>query len=365
MRRVHDEKRAPFPLRRFRDSDELVETASLPARTRPRWLLRAVVAALFALAVYAALAVVTDVRALRGAVAGMRWPALGLAVALVTAAFTLRALRWRIYLHRLGVFEPAGEDALGFASGFLMGFASGKGGQVVKAYYLRRAVGLPLGVSVPAIFAERVSDVVSIGLLLIVGLAVDPRGGTWGDVLAPLAFFALLSAFASRKLARKAAPLLARLPRMRGREAELLAGHERLRGEMRPRRLAGPAVVGLAAFLFEALALHVILTLALGVELGVGSAILVLAITDIAAMASLMPGGVGAAEGTLVVLLSLEGVALPVATAATLLFRLSTLWYSLLLGVLATGALHLLHRGPGAAARPTQGSKEETGSREP
>lgn len=333
--------------------------------TRNRWLARALAGLLLGVAVYALLAAVADVRALGDAFAAMRWRVLGLALALVTTAFVLRALRWRIYLHRLGVLEPVGEEALGFASGFLMGIVSGKSGQVVKAYFLRRTVGLPLRVSVPAVFAERVSDVVSLGLLLATGLALDPRGSLLCDLLALASLAALLAAFASRPLARLAVRLLSRIRRFRPHADAMLAGHARLREQMHPRLLLAPGLIGLSAFFFEALALHVLLVAGLGVAFPLGAAILALALTDLAAMLSLLPGGLGAAEGSMVVLLHLEGVPLAEATAATVLFRLCTLWYSLLLGAAATGALHLLHLGGKARRPPAQGSKDETGSRGP
>lgn len=337
----------------------------IPEETRSRWLPRVLAAALLGGAVYAALAAVADVRALGEALSGMRWRVAGLALALVTAAFVLRALRWRVYLHRLGVLEPVGEEALGFASGFLMGIVPGKSGQVVKAYFLKRTVGLPLRVSIPAVFAERVSDVVSLGLLLATGLALDPRGSVWSDLVALGLLAALLAAFASHTLARLAVRLLTRFRRFRAHGDEMLAGHARLRTQMHPMLLLPPAVIGLSGFFFEALALHVILVEGLGVPLPLGGAILVLALADLAGMLSLMPGGLGAAEGSMVVLLLVQGVPLAEATAATLLFRLSTLWYSLLLGALATGVLHLLHADGPTAKLPAQASKDETGSRGP
>lgn len=362
--RPRPEKGAVFPKKLSGDA-RLDGAAGNTGENRRRWRVRAFLGVLLAGAVYAILAAVADVRELGGALVELRLRSVAVALALVSAAYVLRALRWRLYLHRLGVLEPVGEEALGFASGLLMGLAQGKGGQVVKAYYLHRTAGLPLSVSVPAIFAERVSDTASLGILLALGLALDPRGSVWGDLLALALLAGLLAAFASRMLARAGARLLSRLRLFRHRAEELLAGHERLRAQIHPRRLAAPAAIGLSSFLFEALALQVLVAEGLGLALPFPSAILVLALTDLAGMLSLLPGGLGAAEGSMVVLLHLEGIPLPQATAATLLFRLCTLWYSLALGAAATSALHLLHRGRPASKPPAQGSKQERGSRGP
>jgi uncharacterized protein (TIRG00374 family) len=48
-----------------------------------------------------------------------------------------------------------------------------------------------------------------------------------------------------------------------------------------------------------------------------------------------MPGGLGGSEASMIVLLRISGVPLPLAVSATLLIRLATLWFAVLLGILA------------------------------
>ncbi|HVM45188.1 MAG TPA: lysylphosphatidylglycerol synthase domain-containing protein, partial [Candidatus Thermoplasmatota archaeon] len=159
-----------------------------------KWVGRAALAALGALVVYVALAALADVRALRASLLGFEWRALVLALAIVLAGYVVRALRWRLYLHRLAVHGPVGREALGFAASLTMGLASGKSGQVIKAYYLQLATGLPYSVSVPVTFAERIADAVSVLLLLALGLVLAPTLERAPSALAALALVALLLA---------------------------------------------------------------------------------------------------------------------------------------------------------------------------
>jgi uncharacterized protein (TIRG00374 family) len=60
---------------------------------------------------------------------------------------------------------------------------------------------------------------------------------------------------------------------------------------------------------------------------------------------SFMPGGLGGSEAAMVLLLRMLRVPLSIAVAATLLIRAATLWFAVLLGIIA-----LLARAPARAS---------------
>ncbi|HVM46315.1 MAG TPA: flippase-like domain-containing protein [Candidatus Thermoplasmatota archaeon] len=129
----------------------------------------------------------------------------------------------------------------------------------------------------------------------------------------------------------------------------LLDGHARMRAHLTLRELAAPAVLGLVAYLFEALALQV-LARGMGHDVGFGLAVLAIALADVAGMLSFIPGGIGVAEGGLMIVLTLHGMPLADATVLTLLFRLCTLWFGLSLGAAAAAALEVGARRAGRKA---------------
>ena len=65
-----------------------------------------------------------------------------------------------------------------------------------------------------------------------------------------------------------------------------------------------------------------------------GIAVFVYAIAMLAGALSFMPGGLGGAEAAMVALLVWGGASSPEAVAATVLIRLATLWFAVVLGVL-------------------------------
>jgi uncharacterized protein (TIRG00374 family) len=81
----------------------------------------------------------------------------------------------------------------------------------------------------------------------------------------------------------------------------------------------------------------------LGIPLDLVAALFVYAISMIAGALSFLPGGLGGAEGTMIGLLLASGAPQGQAVAATVLIRLTTLWFAVGLGLVAL--LHLLRGG--------------------
>lgn len=259
------------------------------------------------------------------------------ALALTSAAYALRAMRWRLYLLRM-----PGQPR--FADGFAAGLVSGKMGQVAKTVYLDRLDGVPWEASVPAGFAERIADSASALLLLAVGLALAPGGDLRLALAAGALVLLLVAALRSPILLALGRRLAARWAWLAQREARFERATVAMRAHLSARELAPIALLGLAAFLVESLALHVLAGVGLGLPVGPAEAMLVVGAADVAGLVSLVPGGVVAFEGSMAALLTRHGATLPEAAALTLAYRACTLWWSFLLSALAVAWLEAATR---------------------
>jgi len=266
-------------------------------------------------------------------------PGLILPVVLLTLwNYTLRWLRWNYYLRVLGVTGVGHvASALVFLSGFAMGLTPGKSGELTKSYWLREIAGserAALARTTPIVFAERLVDGIAMLLLAASGL-VSFRFG----VVALLGVAALacgaLGLIQARPVVHAGLELLRRRPRT-SRAAEVLQTiYDSARELLTWPRLALAVGVGVVSWGGECLALYVIL-LGLGaapsLELA-NQATFALAAGSLVGSASLLPGGLGAAEGTVAGVLDLvAGQPRDVAAAATLLIRVCTLWFGVALG---------------------------------
>ncbi len=260
----------------------------------------------------------------------------------------LRLLRWRLYARRLGLRQPFGEEALIFLASFALTATPGKAGELLRVWLLKQRAGWPYGRSLPLFLADRLSD-----LLALVALALS--GLSWA-VGAPLALaVSLLSASLLLWLFLRPAPLLAAVSFV---YARLRRGRQlcaRLRHTLRQgRRLRDPGLwgagllLGLAGWGAEAASLWLLLDV-LGSPVAPLDAAAVFALSLVIGGLSLLPGGLGGTEAAMVALLLAQGVPVETALTATLVLRVTTLWFGVGLGLAALPAALQRARRPLAA----------------
>ncbi|HEX2022195.1 MAG TPA: lysylphosphatidylglycerol synthase transmembrane domain-containing protein [Candidatus Thermoplasmatota archaeon] len=321
-------------------------TAPSPSR-RTTW---AVAGAALAVAAYAALVVLADGRAVLDSLRRQGASTLAAALGLVLAAYALRGVRWRVYCRRLGV-APTPSEATA------MGMTTGKLGQVLKAHHLHAGAGVPYGVSVPAGLAERMSDAVGIVALLLVAAGLAREASVGLLVAGGLFVLALLALLRSRRAALALARVLERAPRTRRFGEQVAHAHEHTRDHLRARELALPVALAFAAFALEGAAVAA-LARGLGFPLAWPEAAFVLAAADVAGMLSLLPGGMGVAEGSMVLLLAAQGAPLATAAGLTLLARACTLWLGGALDVVGAVWMRALRRAQAGGGRPSASSRK-------
>lgn len=255
-------------------------------------------------------------------------------MALSLASYALRYLRWWWLLARIGHRTPLLRGWWAYLSGFAFTATPGKVGELLRIRYF-----LPLGVppaQVLAVFVfERACDVAAVALLA--ALAIHDSG-----------YFALLLAFVLGLLAVVAA--LAAQPRLLGRMAAaarrrrllrlarllrtLRDGLVGTRAWLHPRDLLVSLALGLAAWGLSAWA-FVWLLARLGIAVETTAALSLYPTAMLVGAASFLPGGVGATEAVIVVLLALHAVPLGLATLAAVAIRLAGLWFSVACGFVA------------------------------
>jgi uncharacterized protein (TIRG00374 family) len=122
--------------------------------------------------------------------------------------------------------------------------------------------------------------------------------------------------------------------------------------------LAIATALSLVAWGAEAFAFHLMLDW-LGLQVDVAFAVFVYAAAMLAGALSFLPGGLGGAEATMVSLLLWLGQPQAPAVAATVLIRLTTLWFAVVLGLLALGSL--LRQRPDALVDSTTAPRSAAG----
>ena len=251
------------------------------------------------------------------------------ALALALLNYLLRFFRWSYYLRKLKITAPVAVSGLVFLSGLAMSITPGKAGELLKSYLLRDRAAVPVSVSAPVVIMERITDVVSVVLLGLVGLALLPL-----PIVVALVAALSITGVALMVVASRHGGRLLSLPILRRWKSSLEASHQGLRLLTVPRVVAVAVALGAVAWFCEGLALWVILS-GLDADLSVGRAVSIYAAATLVGAVSAMPGGLVGTEGSMLALLQNSGIARGPASAATLLVRLVTLWFAVMIGVMA------------------------------
>jgi uncharacterized protein (TIRG00374 family) len=300
--------------------------------------------------------------------------AAGAAGALVLLGLALRAARWQLYNRVLGLGIPAVPSVFAFVAGFAFTATPGKVGEVVKSFLLKRRFGVPVSSTAASLVVERVTDLLAILLLAVIGLALGGLGGgplalgpddgsVWVLVAGLLGLALALAFLLHARLRRALLVTLGRLPGLARLSRSLPSLLDASRQLLTPVPLVFGLALAVAAWSCEALALGLVLD-TLGAEVSRAGAFFAFAAASLLGVLSMLPGGLGGFEATMVILLGRLAVGKPTAVAATLLFRLATLWLVSILGLLVLVVWMLVYgRGEDSIRKRFAESGESPGSR--
>jgi uncharacterized protein (TIRG00374 family) len=280
---------------------------------------------------------------------------IGVLLALSLSNYGLRAWRWHLYGLHLGIEVPAGRTGLYFVAGFAMTTTPGKLGEALRLWFLERCHGYRYERTAPLLIGDRLGDAVAVTLLCLAGISAFGAVYVSGTLVAAAALAAglllLLRPRVPLRIVLLVYGLVGRWPRLFGAVRSVVRKTARL---LDPRLFAVTTVLGVLGWLCECYALHWLL-LDLGYQVTLQQAIFVFSFGMLVGAVSMLPGGLGGTEATMLALLTLLGVPADAALAATLIIRLTTLWFAVALGFAALPAAFRLARRPAASDLAAEG----------
>ena len=255
----------------------------------------------------------------------------GLGLAL--SNYLLRFLRWAFYLKVLKIEVPVDISALVFLSGLAMSITPGKAGELVKCYLLNSKTQVPVSRSAPVVVMERLTDVISVIILGLTGFVLLPV-----PVIVVLAVALVVSVIGLMFALSRHALRLTGLPILSKWSELLKDSQEGFKELAAPRVMVVGVAIGAVAWFAEGLALWVILR-GIGSEIDLVRALPIYAAATLVGAVTALPGGLVGTEGSMLAFLQQSGVTRAGASAGTVLIRLVTLWFAVLVGLLALLAL--------------------------
>lgn len=288
------------------------------------------VSALLSVVVFLGLAVYADVGDVTSALTTVEGRTFGAVIGLTTVGYGFRFAKWHYYLRRLDVGVPLEASATTFFSGLMMVVTPGKAGEVWKAWFLRDKRGVPASKITSVVGAERITDLIALSAMAALGLLVYSRSSL-PIVIVLGAITAGIGLLQWRRACLAVLERLESIPIVGDYATELEQLYESAYRLFQIRPLVVSTLLSLAAWGLEGVALWLVLD-GFGVETSVVIGLFVFGIGSVVGALSMLPGGLAAAEASMVAVLLTFGYPEAVAAAATIVIRVGTLWYAAALG---------------------------------
>ncbi len=259
--------------------------------------------------------------------------------------YIFRYFKWQYYLHLIDVHLSHADSFSIFLAGFTLTTTPAKIGEAVKGYFIKSIDGTPVAKTSPVVISERVTDLLAMVILALVGYAVGINTGNQlltvlllGGAVLGGAIILGTGTFYKRILKR-----LTSIGPLKRFQDSLNLVEDTMTKTLSPRPMLAGTAISILGWFMECLELWLLLTV-LAPATPMSPLLLLLSATFIHSTASVigavsfLPGGVGTYEATSVLLIMLLLVVpKALASAATILIRVVTLWFSVIVGFVALG----------------------------
>jgi glycosyltransferase 2 family protein len=291
----------------------------------------------FGAVVYLAFSVYADFDKLISAFGNFNWFWLPLILTLSFLNYIFRFFKWHYYIHILNIKLSYKKSFLIFLSAFTMSVTPGKMGEVLKSYLLKEENNTPISKSAPIVVAERLTDFVSIVLLCLIGSYVFNYGQTLILIIG-LVFVITIVLLSSRKTSMKIIGFFENINFLKKHIQKIHTAYDSIYVMIRLKPLFNATAISLISWFFECMGFYVVIdvfSLSSGTEISLLSATFIYAFSTLIGAIAMLPGGVGVTEASLTGLLVFSKIPKDISVASTIIIRLATLWFAVLVGIIA------------------------------
>ncbi|MFD2170141.1 lysylphosphatidylglycerol synthase transmembrane domain-containing protein [Tumebacillus lipolyticus] len=272
-----------------------------------------------------------DVREVKDVIFSISVPTYLLAIATTLASYFVRFLKWQYFLKVLKIEVPWKDSLNIHFIGLSMSITPGKVGELLKSYLLKNRAGVEMARSAPAVFADRLTDLFA--MLCLVGAGVSLFAyGTLAFLIVLAGLLAITVILQSRSISLWLIDRLAKISFFQKRKDSLLTLYESTYELLRFKALSFATLLSVIAWFMECISLYVLIV-NLGLDLSLLHVVFIFSLGTVAGALSMLPGGLGIAEGSMTGMFLYFGLAKGTAVSITLLIRLVTLWLGVLIGI--------------------------------
>jgi uncharacterized protein (TIRG00374 family) len=245
--------------------------------------------------------------------------------------YLFRYIKWNYYLRQIGLELPPEINRAIFLSGLSMTVTPGKLGELLKSYLIKEYKGTEISITSPIILAERLTDAIAMILLASIG-SLAYNYGRYVLLITLVFLITGIAALYFDGLFKLITGVLSKF-KLFSKYLHLFINFQQSTKKLFGfKSLIFAILIGIISWGFEGIVVFLSLK-ALGGEISLLGSIFVVSFSSIVGAISILPGGLGVAEGSIMGLLILWGISKEMAAATTLITRFSTLWLGVVIGI--------------------------------
>lgn len=283
----------------------------------------------FAVAVYLVMGIYADFGKLISAMKNFHWIFLFALLILTTMSYLIRFIKWDFFLKKAGIHLNRKDNLYVFFSGLSMIISPGKIGEIWKGWLIKDITREELSKTIPVVFVDRITDVLGLVLLSLLGVLYY-KDGLYLSLVLLFIFTGFFILIRSKTISNI---IISMLEIRFGRFAEnIKIMHESFRRTMKPKSLIGMSLLSAFAWFFECFGLFII-SRGFGQSISMAQATFIFSFASLAGAVSMIPGGIGVAEATISGLLQSFGLTPAISVGIAIIVRFGTLWYGAIIGI--------------------------------
>ncbi len=285
---------------------------------------------IFAVIVYLIMGIYADFGSLLSAIEKFNWIFIVIMLILITIAYFIRFLKWNFFLKSVDIHLNLKDNLFVFFSGLGMTITPAKVGEIWKGWLIKDINGESLSKTVPVVITDRVTDLIGLVILSLIGILYY-KSGIYILTALILIFVGFFVAIRSKTISGKMISILENRAGKYSKDIKTM--HATFLQLMNPKNMTFMSFLSAFAWFFECLALFFVIV-GFGQVLSVILSTFVFSFASLVGAVSMIPGGLGIAEATISGMLQYFGLTSVDSVGVAIIIRFGTLWYGAILGFL-------------------------------
>lgn len=291
--------------------------------------------------VYGVIISVSDTKILFTKFSNVNLEYLLIALGLFSLGYFVRSFRWIAMLRFMQIRIPILQNIVIYFTGYAFSLTPAKVGESIRSKYLKDDFKVPITQSLPTVLAERYYDV--IGVLTIIFVTVGMTEARSFMVYVGIGLLVFFYFAVRRNIALRILSPLSRVKKLRAVQHMLMESIEVLETLLKPKIFFRCTFLTIVSWTVESIGACYVFK-GFHLEFGFLKGAFDYVTTSLAGAATLLPGGVGGTEVSLIGLLLMQNHSYDEVLGPILMIRFFALWYVIIIGIVFTSIYKMNQR---------------------